>query len=124
MSPSQSPPRQSQATSSLTEHWPHANLPLKTMKKIGHHLNPIVTLTEYPIKAGVELELIRALTDHELIKIKLAGLEKKEKSVLLQSLEDTLAVKVVQTIGHTALLFQAAKKPNAKLSNIIRYQQG
>ena len=49
-----------------------ANLDIKQLRTIGHKLKPIVTVAGNGITDGVVNELERALTDHELIKIKLA----------------------------------------------------
>ena len=49
-----------------------ANQDIKQLRTIGHKLKPIVTIAGNGLSEGVWAELDRALSDHELIKIKLA----------------------------------------------------
>ena len=51
----------------------------KSLRTIGHKLNPIVTIAGNGLSEGVLLELNRALDDHELIKVKLAIAERDER---------------------------------------------
>lgn len=95
----------------------------KYFKTIGHHLKPIVQLGENGFTDAVAKELDARLEDHELIKIKLAGLERDERAALLSTIADTLSADLVQRIGHTALLYRAASQPNPRLSNILRAAQ-
>lgn len=90
------------------------------MRSIGHSLNPIVTVSEKGLSEGVHAELERALEDHELIKIKLAVAEPAIRRQLAAELCEHHGAQLVQSVGKVALLFRAAKKPNPKLSNMIR----
>lgn len=67
-------------------------------------------------------ELDRALHDHELIKIKFNMEDRESKNSALQQLIGSLSVSVIQTIGHVALIYKAAEKPDPHLSNILRNQ--
>ena len=49
-----------------------ANQDIKQLRAIGHKLKPVVTIAGKGLTEGVIDELDRALTDHELIKVKLA----------------------------------------------------
>lgn len=93
----------------------------KQFKKIAHHLKPVILLGENGVTEGVLAELERALEDHELIKIKIAGVEREYKQELVDSLCETSRAELVTMIGHTAVLFRPARKPNPKLSNLLRY---
>ena len=62
-----------------------ANWDIKQLRAIGHKLKPIVTVAGNGLSEGVLAELNRALTDHELIKIKLAvGSRETRKDVAQQ----------------------------------------
>jgi len=92
----------------------------KQFRAIGHHLKPAVTIGSKGLTDSVLNELDRALNDHELIKIKLIMEDRESKKSTMQKLIDSLSVSVIQTIGHTALIYKPAEKPDPKLSNIIK----
>lgn len=92
----------------------------KHYRSIGHGLNPIVTVSSNGLSHSVIAELERALTDHELIKIKLALEDKSDRKELTKKICDITKSDVVQEIGKVALILRAAKKPNPKLSNLLR----
>ena len=69
---------------------------------------------------SVLAELNRALDDHELIKVKLALTERESRHEAVALLQDMRGVEVVQQVGKTVLLYRANKKPNPKLSNLLR----
>lgn len=77
----------------------------KQFRAIGHHLRPAVTIGSKGLTASVLNELDRALHDHELIKVKINMGGRSNKAALLQ-LVDSLSVSVIQTIGHTALIYK------------------
>ena len=91
-------------------------------RKIGHHLRPIVTVGNSGITAGVVEEMRRALTDHELIKVKLNIEKKSMRAREVKNLSTTLEAHFIQLIGKNALLYK--KNPSAKsssLSNVLKY---
>ncbi len=92
----------------------------KQMRSIGHHLNPIVTVSEKGLSEGLHLELERALDDHELIKVKLALGDPASRRELAAELCTTHKAELVQQIGKIILIFRKAAKPNPKLSNLLR----
>jgi RNA-binding protein len=92
----------------------------KHLRSIGHKLNPIVTIAEKGLSEGVAAELERALDDHELIKIKLAVADRELKAALIEEVCQAHNATAVQSIGKVALLLRRAKKPNPKLSNLLR----
>lgn len=95
----------------------------KRFRKIGHHLKPVVMVSDSGLSEGVMAELERALEDHELIKIKCAVLDREDKTALIEAICEETGAELAQTIGKTALLYRPAKKPNPKLSNILRNQE-
>lgn len=92
----------------------------KHYRNIGHNLSPIVTIAGNGLSEAVLEELNRALEDHELIKIKLAIVDRELRSEITQEAAKQSQSEVVQTIGKVALLFRAAKDPNPRLSNVLR----
>ena len=92
----------------------------KRFRQIGHHLKPVVMVADKGLTNNVLSELERALEDHELIKVKLAVLDRDDKQALIEAICKNSNAELVQAIGKIALLYRAAKKPNLKLSNILR----
>jgi RNA-binding protein len=92
----------------------------KQLRSIGHQLKPVVTVSEKGASEGVLLELQRALEDHELIKVKLAINDPSARRALAAELCQHGGAELVQAVGKMILLYRAAKKPNPKLSNLIR----
>lgn len=100
-------------------------MPLSTERKkqfraLGHKLNPIVTIADRGLTDGVKAELNRALDDHELIKVKLAVSEREDRKEAVEQLQALPGVEVIQQVGKVALLYRPNKKPNPKLSNLLR----
>ena len=83
----------------------------KYLRSIGHGLKPVVTVAGKGLTESVIAEIDRALGDHELIKVKMAVTDREVKRQLIDD---------VQTIGHMLVLYRAAKKPDPKLSNLLR----
>lgn len=94
----------------------------KQYKAIAHNLNPIVIIGEKVISEGLLGELERALNDHELVKVKINVGEREDRKVIIDELIDKTGAILVQKIGKIAVLLRKAKKPNPKLSNLLRQQ--
>ncbi|MEL0168722.1 ribosome assembly RNA-binding protein YhbY [Halopseudomonas sp.] len=94
----------------------------KDLKRIGHHLKPIVIISEQGVSEGVLAELDRALNDHELIKIRVTVSDRDAKQALIAEACSQTGAELVQVIGKMAILLRRAKKPNANLSNLKRFQ--
>jgi RNA-binding protein len=92
----------------------------KHLRRLGHNLKPIVTIASKGLTETVSAEIERALTDHELIKVKLAVGDRDAKKAIIDEICSSCSAEVVQSIGHVVLLFRKAKKPNPKLSNLLR----
>lgn len=93
----------------------------KRLRQIGHALNPVVMIGGQGLTAGVIEEAIRALNDHELIKIKIAGEDREARAAVIDALASETASQVVQKIGKIVLLYKKAKPQNQHLSNIVRF---
>ncbi|WP_110685798.1 YhbY family RNA-binding protein [Salinicola aestuarinus] len=92
----------------------------KAYRSIGHHLQPIVTVSENGLSEGALQELQRALRDHELVKIKLALAERDDRQAMIEELTTATGAELVQSLGKVALLYRHNPKANPKLSNIAR----
>lgn len=87
---------------------------------IAHHLKPVVTLGDKGLSEGVREELDRALSDHELIKVKVAGGDKETRTEQAEAVCKATGAELVQLIGRVAVVLRRAQKPNPKLSNLSR----
>ncbi|MGB0468644.1 MAG: YhbY family RNA-binding protein [Pontibacterium sp.] len=92
----------------------------KHYRTIGHKLNPLVTVAGKGLTENIQLEVDRALEDHELIKVKFSVGDRAIKNQLIQELAAIVEAVIVQEIGNIALLYRKAQRPNPKLSNLQR----
>ncbi len=92
----------------------------KSLRSIGHKLNPIITVASKGITDNINDEIERALNDHELIKIKLICDDREDKPGLTQTICNEHGAQLVQTIGHVILIYRKAAKQNKNLSNLVR----
>ena len=96
------------------------NLQLKQLRAIGHKLKPVVTVAGNGLSETVVAEVDRALSQHELIKIKLAVGGREAKEAVSQELCKQVRAELVQSIGNIALVLRRTDKPDPKLSNLLR----
>lgn len=94
----------------------------KAFRSIGHHLDPVVTVSENGASEGVMAELDRALRDHELVKVKLALPDRDDRAAMLDELVTASDAELIQKIGKMALLYRHNPRVNPKLSNIQRFE--
>ncbi len=92
----------------------------RQLRAIGHKLKPTVTVAGNGLSAGVMAEVERALSDHELVKIKLAVGSKEARSAVTDELCRQTGAELVQSIGNVILVLRRNAKPDPKLSNLIR----
>ncbi len=77
------------------------------LRALGHDLKPIVQVGKDGIDEGLVAALDQALTDHELVKIKIgegAGLDRKDAA---DELAEKTHSEVAQVLGNTVLLYRA-----------------
>lgn len=92
----------------------------KRFRRIGHELKPVVMTGGQGLSDAVIAETDRALEDHELIKVRINGEDREERAAAIQQLARQTRAETVQIIGKIVLLYRAARKPNPKLSNLLR----
>ncbi|MDO6443218.1 MULTISPECIES: ribosome assembly RNA-binding protein YhbY [unclassified Marinobacter] len=91
-------------------------------RAIAHHLKPVIIVGDKGLTENLQEELERALNDHELIKIKVASQDREARQEAIAALCEASGAQVVQTIGKIAVIMRRAKKPNPKLSNLLRFK--
>mgnify|MGYP001427835155 CR=1 FL=1 len=78
----------------------------KALRSIGHHLNPVVTVSENGISEGVLAELDRALGDHELIKVKVGQGSDVDRKAGAAELAELSGSDLVGVIGRVWILYR------------------
>jgi RNA-binding protein len=97
-----------------------ANWDIKQLRAVGHKLKPVVTVAGNGLTDNVLAELDRALTDHELIKIKLAVGSREARSEMAKQVCEKSGAELVQSIGGIIVLLRRSEKPDPRLSNLIK----
>jgi RNA-binding protein len=85
----------------------------REFRAAAHHLNPVVTIAGNGLTPAVLGEIERSLQAHELIKIKVQGVERDERETLMQSLCDSLEAAPVQHIGNILIVWRKRREEAA-----------
>jgi RNA-binding protein len=84
----------------------------RALRAKGHHLEPIVIVGQSGVTEGILSAVSQALSDHELIKVKInEGPEDRHEAA--DHLAQGTGAELAQLLGRTALLFKARKKDSA-----------
>lgn len=81
----------------------------QALKAQAHHLKPVILLGAKGLTEAVFIETEVALEAHELIKIKMKGVEKLERQVIANALCERLQAELVQLIGAIAIIYRPKK---------------
>lgn len=87
------------------------------LKQNAHHLKPVIMIGQKGITDALILETDKALTTHECIKIKISGWEKEDKASFLQTLCAQTQSTLIDSIGHTAVIYRKKPEDKKKKSN-------
>lgn len=83
----------------------------KALKARAHSLDPIVHLGEKGLTAAVLAEIDRALTAHELIKVRAGGLERDARETVFAEICRRLVAQPVQHVGKVLVLYRKKPEP-------------
>lgn len=78
----------------------------KALAAQAHSLNPVVLLGNAGLTPAVMQEIDRALRAHELIKVRLTGLDRDERPQAGEQIAGTLSAAAVQIIGNVLVLYR------------------
>lgn len=70
----------------------------KRLRQIGHALNPVVMIGGQGLTENVIEETNRALNDHELIKVKIAGEDREDRAAVIDALVEATGAESVQKL--------------------------
>ena len=90
---------------------------IRELKKLAHHLKPVVMLGQLGISENLINEIDSSLAAHELIKVKLAGSERTERHAVAQRICRQVEAELIQIIGQMAVLYRA--NPDKKKNRIV-----
>ena len=76
------------------------------LKGLAHPLKPVILMGNSGLTEAVVAETLRALNDHELIKVRLPGLDREERDAALALLAERTQSVMVTRIGHVAVLYK------------------
>lgn len=72
----------------------------------AHHLKPVVLMGQNGLTDAVLAEIEQALLIHELIKVRIPGVEREEKKPIIEAICTHCDCAHVQTVGHIATLYR------------------
>ena len=102
------------------------NLPnskeLRQLRALAHALRPAVTVAGNGLSDSVLQEIERALSDHELIKVKIAVGDRTHRETIIGALCEHSGALLVQRIGNIATLMRPNPAADPKKSNLQRAQ--
>ena len=87
------------------------------LRSLAHNLKPVVMLGNSGLTEGVINETVSRLAHHELIKVRISGADREERSTMSETLARESGSEVVNTIGHITVLYRRSNKPQIKLPN-------
>lgn len=88
----------------------------KALRAQAHHLDPVVMIGEAGLSAGVIVEIERALAAHQLIKIRIFGDDREQRTAIMNSISEQCGCAPVQMIGKLLVVWRphAEKAPPRK----------
>jgi RNA-binding protein len=79
---------------------------IRYLRSLAHDLNPVIMLGNKGATEAVAKELGLALTQHELVKVKLSGGDKDERAAQIAMLTAGTQAEIIHQIGHVVVLFR------------------
>lgn len=92
----------------------------RRLRQIAHQLKPVVTVSESGLTDNVQRETDRALSDHELIKVRIDVDERDLRRALGAELAQRCAAETIQVIGKIWVYHRANPDADPRLSNLAR----
>ena len=85
------------------------------LKGLAHPLKPVVMIGNKGLTDNVLAEIDKALEQHELIKVRVSGLEKEDRAAMVNEITLKSSANLIVLIGHIAVLYRPAKEPTIQL---------
>lgn len=84
---------------------------IKALRGVGHQLDPVVIVGGNGITDAVIAEIVRALDDHELIKIKIPAGDSQARLMLANDIAEQTNSQIIHRIGRMVLLLKKMTNP-------------
>jgi len=94
----------------------------RTLRAAAHHLNPVVSIAQKGLTTTVLKEIDSCLKSHELIKVRLYGIERADRDALLVEICGSLGCAPVQHIGNLFILWR--EKPADEEKSALAERRG
>ena len=85
----------------------------RALRAAAHHLNPVVSISQKGLTPSVLAEIDHCLKAHELIKLRLYGIEREDRDALFVEICTALSCVAVQHIGNLLVLWRENPKDAA-----------
>ena len=86
----------------------------RTLRARAHSLHPVASISQNGLSEAVLAEIERGLKAHELIKVRVYGVERDDREALFAEICNRLDAAPVQHIGNVLVVFRANPETPAK----------
>jgi RNA-binding protein len=91
----------------------------KYLRGRGHPLKPVILVGQAGFSTPLAEEFDRALTDHELVKVKVRGADRSGRDAIFARLAASASAELVQRIGNTGLFYRPhPERPRIMLPDV------
>ena len=87
------------------------------LRGLAHHKSIIVSIGNAGLTDAVTKEIATSLEAHELLKIKLPGLNSADKKILITDICKQTNSEFVQVIGRVGVIYKESDNPKIELPN-------
>jgi RNA-binding protein len=78
----------------------------RQLKKLVHHLKPVVMVGQHGLSDNIHHEIDIALDHHELIKVRVNAADKAERKAMIETIIERSGADLILTVGHVAAFFR------------------
>jgi RNA-binding protein len=86
----------------------------KHLRGVAHALKPVIVVGKAGLSDSLRAEASRTLDDHELIKVKLQGCDRRERKTVSAQLVEILQASLVGLIGNVVILYRQQRDPERR----------
>lgn len=86
----------------------------RRLRALAHDARPVAQLGRHGLSEPFLAEVDRALADHELVKVRLRGAEREQRTQIVGELGERLGCEPVGMVGQVAILYRPAAEPERR----------